>query len=351
MAAHPCTEAWNISAADYPHDSCTRSQLLFLLRYAILAPSSHNTQPWLFRIDGHRIELYADLSRSLQVLDPDRRQLVMSCGAALFNLRVAMRRFGREPIVELFPSRSDLSLLARITPGPPREPSPSLHALFEAIPRRRTNRQPFEPLPIGHTIASQLMATARAEGAWIESLCSDAKEAAAELIAAADRAQFHDRQYRRERTKWLVSGRSHRGDGIPGYSPAGSASLSADTTLRARTFDIGGSAACSEDDLVKGSPMLVVLGTNRDEPLCWFQAGQAVQRVLLEAQSHGISASFLNQALELSLFKTRFTKLLTRGVGHPHLVLRMGYGPPAPAAPRRSIDEVILMDPALAASA
>ena len=342
MHAHPHTEAWKVSASHYPHDGRTADQLAFLLRYAILAPSSHNTQPWLFHIDSHRIELYADSSRHLPVLDQVGRQLLMSCGAALFNLRVAMAHFGRRPILELFPSPADPNLLARITPGVPIEPSLGLHRLFAAIPHRHTNRRAFEPRPVPFDIACAIGAAARAEGAWLENLHAHDKNVAAELIAQADRKQFNDRKFRRELSRWLVSDGSRRGDGIPGYSKSYGSPISAGNTLLVRTFDIGGSVASSELELAKGSPMLAVLGTDRDEPESWLAAGQAMQRMLLLAQSHGISASFLNQALELDEFRLRFVEMITRGAGYPQLVMRFGYGPEAPATPRRRLEDVLL---------
>lgn len=353
MTAHPHLEAWNVSPGHYPEEACTAEQLEFLLQYAILAPSAHNTQPWLFHIDGHRIELYLDSRRHLPVIDPAGRQLMMSCGAALFNLRVAMARFGRRPILELFPSRHDGSLLARVTPGVPIDPSLDLHRMFDAIPRRRTNRKPFEPHPVPYRVACALAAAVRSECAWLEDLHSDDKHIAAELIAGADRTQFHNRKFRRELSKWLVSDGSSRGDGIPGYSKSYGSPFSSGNTLLVRTFDVGGSVASSERELAKGSPMLVVLGTDTDEPGAWLAAGQAMQRMLLVAQSHGVSASFLNQALELDDFRVSFVDLITRGAGYPQLVMRLGYGPEVEATPRRPLGDVLFQSRAhaLAASA
>ena len=96
-------DPWNVSADDFPADGTSEEKLWFTVQYAILAPSSHNTQPWKFRIHGNVVELYADLSRALPVVDPDKRELIMSCGAALFHLRTAIRYFGYGCQVETFP--------------------------------------------------------------------------------------------------------------------------------------------------------------------------------------------------------------------------------------------------------
>jgi len=85
---------WNVSAGDFPEDGDAAERLTFLLRYAVLAPSGHNTQPWLFCVRDDIVDLYGDRAQALAVVDPDDRELTISCGAALFNLRVALRRFG-----------------------------------------------------------------------------------------------------------------------------------------------------------------------------------------------------------------------------------------------------------------
>jgi len=89
-----------------------------LVAAAILAPSSHNTQPWRFRLAAHRIDLWADRTRALPVNDPDDRELLLSCGAALFNLRVASARHGLAASVVLQPDAAHPDLLARVALAP-----------------------------------------------------------------------------------------------------------------------------------------------------------------------------------------------------------------------------------------
>lgn len=338
MARPEHLSCWNISAGTYPRAASLTARLRFLVGYAILAPSSHNTQPWRFQIDERAVDVYADRSRLLEVIDGDGRQLLMSVGAALFNLRVAMRRFGHEPEVALFPSRREPDLVARVAHGASIDTSIEDVELFDAIPARHTNRQPFEPVPVSNRITDALVRAAHSEGAWLMRLHPDERTRAAELIAAADREQFHDKRFRKELAQWLVSNKSTRGDGIPGYSKSYGAPSTA-TTLLVRTFDIGGRVADGERDLVNGSPMLAVLGTERDDERAWLDAGQAMQRALLTACVHGLSASFLNQALELDEFRTEFEQLTGRG--RPQLVMRFGYGPAARATPRRPVREVL----------
>lgn len=339
MARPEHLEPWNVHAGDYPRHADPAVRHRFLLRYAILAPSSHNTQPWRFRCNDDSIDVLVDRKRKLEVIDPDGRQLFMSLGGALLNLRVAMVRFGHTPEIELFPSSAEPDWVARVTPGRPCVPTIDEVELFDAIPTRHTSRHPFEQRPVSYQVADALSQAAADEGAWLIRLLPEQRTRAAQLIAAADREQFHDKQFRRELSDWLVADGSTRADGIPGYSKSYGAPISAANGLLVRTFDLGGRVAEGERDLIQGSPMLAVLGTDSDRPEAWLDAGQAMQRALLVAGLHGLSASFLNQVLELRRSRRAFSRLVARGF--PQLVLRFGYGPPARPTPRRTVDEVV----------
>ena len=138
-------DPWTVSEADYPAEAPAREQLRHLLSYAVLAPSAHNTQPWRFRVTDAGIEVHADRSRALSVSDPDGRELVISCGAALFFLRVAVRRFGHMDRVHLLPDPARPDLLALVSRGDAVRPSHEVLLLFRAIHERRTHRPAFDP--------------------------------------------------------------------------------------------------------------------------------------------------------------------------------------------------------------
>ncbi len=339
-------DPWNISPLDYPSSAPLNEQLAFLVRYAILAPSSHNTQPWMFRIVDGGVDIFADTQRMLYVIDAKGRQLIMSCGAALFNLRTAIRRFGYRDhvdilldpeLLEVRPQGDRPILLARVTPGDKIAPDDMVRNLFDAIPHRHTNRKPFQLRPVSHQIATDLAAAAAEEGAWLVRLDPQAKRAAAALIAAADKVQYHDRDFRRELSDWLSPPRSQRADGIPSDVKGDSALMYEPMVVR--TFDLGKRVAASEKDLAEGSPMLAVLGTADDSVRSWISTGQALQHLLLCARTHGLSASFLNQVVEVPEYREKLRVPDKDGV--PQLILRFGYGPEAEPTPRRALEEVL----------
>lgn len=184
-------DPWKVSEQDFPRSGRPEERLRFMLNYAVLAPSGHNTQPWLFSVGGDAVELHADRTRGLPVVDPEDRALVISCGAALFYLHMAMRHFGYEDEVEVLPDPDDPDLLARVRLGPDHAETEEERMLFQAMPKRRSNRGPFEDRPVPGRLLSALQAAAWEEGAWLHLIeDEDVKHTIAELIAEGDRIQL-----------------------------------------------------------------------------------------------------------------------------------------------------------------
>ena len=128
--------------------SLTPVLLRQLIAAAVAAPSVHNTQPWLFRIDDDVIHLYADATRQLEAQDPDGRALLMSCGASLLNLRLAAEHFGRTSATTILPKADDPLHIATVDLHGEASPSGMVDELFAAIPHRHTNRLPYEDRPV-----------------------------------------------------------------------------------------------------------------------------------------------------------------------------------------------------------
>jgi hypothetical protein len=338
-------DPWNVAELDFPEDGSPREVLEFCLRYAILAPSGHNTQPWRFRIAGNSVYLYADRTRALPIADPDDRELTISCGAAAANLQIALRYFGYSGEIEEFPSTQEPDLVARVRLGEPVYPSSLERNLFHAIPKRRTNRTQFEARQVSPWLVSAMQAACEYRGAWLEHVDSESMRGAViELVAQGDRLQMADRAFRRELALWVRPASSPTHDGIPLYAqgvPDEHLDLVSGLIARLlRRFDTGGMRAAQDRELAHGSPVLAVLGTHADRPWDWFSLGQVMERVLLLARDAGVWASFLNQPVEVPALRARLRELLGRS-GYPQIVLRMGYGAEVKPTPRRALRDVV----------
>ncbi len=324
----------------FPLGGSEGEQLAWAVQYAILAPSSHNSQPWRFHVEGDALELYADRTRALPVVDPRDRELEMSCGAALFCLRAALRKVGRSVVADVLPDPNDPDLLARISLCDCSEPALDEKWLFWAMRTRRTNRRRYERTPVPEELLSALEAAALAEGARLVVLRGEAeRKKLAQLVATADRLQASDRSFRHELASWLHPNRADALDGMPGSAFGHSELASSVGPLVVRTFDWGRGRAAKDEQLALGSPVLAILATEGDGRADWLAAGQALARVLLRATAEDVVASFLNQPLEVEELRPEVAALT--GGGSPQLVLRFGYAKQVPGTPRRPVEDVV----------
>ncbi|MGH9248508.1 MAG: Acg family FMN-binding oxidoreductase, partial [Acidimicrobiales bacterium] len=329
MAVADRHQSWMVDDADFPAAGDTEDLLRFALRYAVLAPSSHNSQPWLFRVDGKAVEVYADRSRRLPVVDPDDRELVMSCGAALYNLRLALSHVGEGVDVSILPNGTDGDLLARVElSGRPVPPNAPTEDLFTAITNRHTCRRAFDQTPVEQKIVQDLRNAAFAEGAWLFDVPDEQRNTVTWLVTDADFIQMSEPAFRRELAHWMRTSHPVRDDGMPGYALGLSELQSVVGPLMVRTFDIGTSQAAKDEELSRWSALLAVIVTSSDDTPDWVAAGQALQRVLLTATAAGLQTSFLNQPIEISSMRVQLGRELGLP-GHPQLLLRFGYGPNA----------------------
>jgi nitroreductase len=305
-----------------------------MIRLAVLAPSSHNTQPWVFRLVNSGVDVLADRTRALPVNDPSDRELTISCGCALMNLRLAAAGQGFEVGVQLLPEAMEPDWLARVTLSREIGGQASPNGLADFIEDRRTYRKHFVLRQVESTTVKQLVEAANAEGAWLRPLLTDeSRRQAADLVAEGDAAQWADPDWRRELAGWMHPRRC--GDGLT--VPALAVPM---VRFLVRTFNMGGRVGGKDRELALLSPLLVVLGTDDDHAIDWLRAGQALQRLLLVACRFGLQAAHLNQPIQVASLRPKLQKLA--GNGFAQILLRLGYPvEEIPAAPRRGVDEVI----------
>jgi nitroreductase len=302
-----------------------------LLRAATLAPSMHNTQPWRFRLHpaSQEMDLYADPARTLRHSDPHGRAVHIACGAALVNLGLAIMVAGREPRVRLLPDPGDPQLLATVRLAGPYRPTGADLDLHAAIEARHTNRRPFSNRPVPPGVLAELVAAARLEGAVLHLPREEETHRLLHLAADAERELLADPGYRAELARWAGGERDR--DGIPG-AVLGPRDPARATPVR----DFGTPVA--DYEWFEETPQLAVLSTATSTPLGWLRAGQALERVLLTATVHGIAASPLTQPLEVA--DAWLVRDPRSGSEHPQMILRLGYGLPVPASPRRPVADV-----------
>jgi len=331
----------DVVEADFPGTGTLVEQIHFMLNYAVLAPSRHNVQPWLFKVEGNTVELYADQSRALPVADADNREMIISCGAALANFLIASRHFGYAPVVELAPALDSRYMLARISLEKGVVATEEEQKLFRAIMQRRTNRQLFKDRAVPLSLLAALEAIAGRQGTIFQVIYQEeVRYAVASLIATGDRLLWADERFRQEIAEWTRPADSQSRDGVPAYA-LGKGDMAAYLgPLKIRTF-MDSEEADAGHRMAVGSPVLAVLGTFTDTWFDWLATGQALERILLYARSAGVWASFFSQPVEVATLRMDLRDILEQ-TGFPQLVLRMGYGSDVPPTPRRGVRDVLL---------
>jgi nitroreductase len=331
-----------VREGDFPAQGTPTEQWSFLLNYALLAPSEYNTQPWLFRLQDDSVEMYADYTRGLPVVDPHNRELLISCGAACYNLRLAARHFGYLVLLVCFVDNEQADLLVRLHLGAKQATPAEEDRLFPAIVRRQSNRMVYEARDVPSEEIQRLRACAGQEGTWLE-LIQDARtrKTIADLIIAGDRRQWADKRFRHELAEWVHPRETSNTDGLPGDVRAKGSFRDMTSPFLVRTFDLWREEAARDRQLAAGAPVLAVLGTFSDTAGDWFLAGMAIERILLAACASGLQTSFVNQPVEVASLRSWLCQALGR-TDFPQMILRIGYGEPAPWTPRRSVREVLL---------
>jgi hypothetical protein len=335
-------DPWLTAEADFPSRGTSRDRLRFALNYAVLAPSGHNTQPWRFRLGERHVDLLTDRARALPVVDPADRELVISCGAALLHLRLALRRFGIEPRVSTSPDPADHDLLARVEVGGAVEPTANDRALFAAIPRRRTTRRSFNEARLPDEGARRAWAeAARVEGARLTFVADvERRHALTDLIAEGDRAQFADPAFRDELARWIH--RRRTGDGLSATGFGMPDLLAPVGAFVVRTFNLGGGVAAKDREVALHTSLFGVLSTAADTPSEWLACGQALARVLLGVTAAGATAAFVNQPMEVAALRPRLAQVAGTAPEVPQLLLRIGFGPEVPPSARRPVEAVLV---------
>jgi nitroreductase len=302
--------AWGPESPHAP----SRQLIEWALECATLAPSPRDTQPWLFRVDGDAVEILADRSRALAVADPRHRELIMSCGAALSYLRVALRASGWGSRVVRAPFERNPDLVARVEIGERVDPTASDAALLSALLRRRTNDLAFTRSGVTDSAARELCRAAGGHGAELVIIGDlEARHRIASLVSEGQRRQRENPRFGRE----------------------------AETRGQGRETGPGGTPSAS--GLAEASPAMGVLLTDWEGPPEWVAAGQALAQVLLRAEASGLAASFLNQPLQDHELRARLRRALGER-GFPQALLRLGR--PLHEAPeavrRRPLEDVVL---------
>ncbi len=341
----PRITPWQIDESEFYELESRAEELEFLLRFAILAPSSRNTQPWSFLTTANGVEVFADYSRRLPAIDPDDRELLMSVGAAITNLRVAAAWFGFDTDV-LHEERPEESLpVALVTFRETCLPDEVLRSLFPSIRKRHTNREAFDGTPLAFETLGALCDVADQFPDTVIFLLPRDKRRIANLVARGNELQMSRTSVRSELADWIRGSESDSADGICVDGLGIPAPLDRLAGWVTRRFDLGGVQASHDRQMINNAAALILISAD-DDRISLVKAGEVVERLLLTATLNGLQYSFFNYAIEDRMLREEIRKLAGT-VEPPQLLLRFGYAQPIDRPmPRRPLESV-MQKPAL----
>jgi nitroreductase len=326
----------------------TRDDVERAVALGVRAPSIHNTQPWRW-VYGHGVlELYADRSRRLSVLDPDGRSVLLSCGAALELARLGLAAGGWRTDVDRLPDRDRPDLLARVRPLGRGAADPGVLDRSAAAERRYSDRRPFRVEPVPDQAVDRLVAAAAGGGVYAAAVQRDDERLdLAVVFSWADQVEAGDADYRAELARWTRHEGEGAADGVPASAvPHAVAGSPRHTDVPVRDFEAGITGGEALPEGIDEQPLFVVVFTVDDTPEARLRAGEAYTRLSVEAERLGLASSAMTQAVDLPAVRERFRALMD-WPDHPQMVLRIGWpqdGPrPAPTG-RRPVSEVLTFD-------
>ncbi len=344
----PFKTPYEVDDQMFPRYDSLYEQFLFLVRYAILAPSSHNTQSWKFKLSDEGIAVYADYSRRLPVADPGNRELIMGVGAAIMNLRVAAAHFGFECTIHYNQTEDSELPLAFLRLSRPLSPSPAerqLAQMFPSITKRHTNRNPYLMARVPDQVIASIKESAQSSTTFIHvSLDGALNQRIADMVAAADAIQQSDPSFRKELAEWLRPNYTRKSDGMTGATIGVNDLVSVVGPWAMKTFDMGKIRGAKDRDFCLEAPGLIVL-CSEDSPLHWLEVGEVLERMLLTLTKNNMQFSFFNMPIEVPELRTQLRSILSVSLW-PQLLLRIGYSLESPAlSARRAVEECIITAP------
>ncbi len=341
----PMTTPYDVDENDFPWEGPPEEQHRFLLGYAVLSPSTHNTQPWKFSLVSGGIEVYGDYTRRMPVVDPGNRELLMSIGAAVFTLRVAAERFGMDCRVTYSPggdSERPLAVVALGARDTHAQRDEGVVSLFGSIVRRHTNRLPFLYSRVPETILRSIRGL-QIPGQASVTVSTDGglNTQVAELVAAADRMQLADPSFRSDLAEWVRPNWTQKPDGVTGAALGMNTVASALGPWTTKVVDAGQSRAARDRNLCVAAPGLIVLQSEDSVPH-WLACGELLQHMLLLLTREGLHHSYFNMPVQVTDLRVRLRALCGLHAW-PQILLRVGFCLVEPAkTPRRSVDEVLV---------
>jgi hypothetical protein len=322
--------AWDIKPGDFPRMASLKEKMLFLVSYGILAPSTHNSQPWLFKVSNGSIQLFSDPYVKLTESDPKGSYLYISLGCCLENIILTAKYYKMykglkyyglkksEPVAEvLIRNQKNAAQVER-----------QYEQLLRAMTKRVNTRGVFKPDKINPKVIKKLRNINRYKGIKTSFETSrDSIGNIADLSAEGIRRVYGKREFRLELADWINSNYSKKARGIPAYSLRMSNIMSLVFPPLLRLLNLSLPIAKVNKISINSLPLICIISSKKDDCSTWLNVGRLAERLMLKLNAENISTSIFVASLEMSdlkdevkkLTKTKLTPQFLFCAGHPKI--------------------------------
>lgn len=320
-------EIRDIDSKEFFNLSSGEEKIKFLLRYAILAPSTHNSQPWLFKIENNSCKIYYDPSKKITEADPLGRDLYISFGCLLENLIIAASYFNVFNRVDYYSGRTDNLIAEVFFSGLSKKTgvNRNLEKILEVIPKRVNARGIFEDQEISEEILKEIVALNDFSELKLDLIQDKEKiKRLAELTARGLKIAYESKSFRKEMASWMHSSFSKKREGIPGYSLRLPALISLIFPSLVRFFNLGKAVSILNYKSIASAPLVCVISAKENSPLIWLKVGRLFERITLELTALNLKTSIFVAAIEIGDLYKQAQEVL----GHkliPQLLFCVGY--------------------------
>lgn len=333
-------KCWDIQEKDFYILKSAEDKIKFLLNFAILAPSSHNTEPWKFKICKNELELYADLSRHLPESDKEFRMIYVSLGCALANVLVAAEYFGLSYKINYLENGAKIFFLETETS---RNRNMETEKKFNAIKHRRTNRFFYKSIPVAEEVLDGFKKLNNFHEIKIDFVSDEAKkEKIAEIMGEGMKRIMSQRPFRRELAAWLRANLTLKRDGMPGNGHRMNLFTSIIAPYILRNIDVSDVEREKAIKRVLNFPALGIISSKEDNAINFIYTGEILEKLALAIKSRGMDIAIMVAIIEDKESRAKLKNVLNSPF-LPQMFFGFGYAEHlAPKSPRRDLKDFLL---------
>jgi hypothetical protein len=333
-------EPWNVKDSDFPKQGPIEKQAKFLLNYAVLAPSTFNTQPWLFSINKNLVAIYPDKSRRLNTSDLNNRLLYISLGCAVKNLESAANAFGFNVIKSFIKKNSVVHIEITLHKA---NPARNSKTLLNSIRNRLTNRSEYLSKSVPVDTINNLVEIAKNNGLnLIVTHDRSSKKRIMELAEKGDHIVWDNPKFKEEHLKWIRHNLTVDHDGMPAFTVGIPLLPSLFAKFVIRKSNFSKIQAKKNQHLLNSTPYFAFILSKNHGIETWIKIGETFEEISLVTTQEGIATAILAQIVEVGDLYKEAMRVLKTDL-RPQLFFRMGFPSKASEhSPRRSVEEVLV---------